>query len=328
MRSFGLNPTALALALASLVASSCVAESVPERGPEISLTWDRAVVPRIIGWDSDSSILLALAVRRGSDDVWYRSCSESGLVRALLPSKLVPVRVGGSACDIAFSAAVAYAAATRVVLYAPDSQEGHLFTADVEGRYIRRFRPECRIVGDWLSASSRTGEVAFVGVCSPSKGAAVFIAPPSGRAHPVGGFSFDEEDLPKRSTSLALASDGTRIALGALAADDGDSLTVVDLRMPTARTVPRAGFAPAWSPDGEWLAFLRDGRRRELVVLDMVSGASEVLAAWDLGGVAELTTTHPPAWSPDGRSLAIVSNDSLLLFPRAAGASRVGLLFR
>jgi hypothetical protein len=318
----------LALVLVLLASSACTDESDMQDESPVSLTWDRAVVPRIIGWDSDSSILIALAVRRGGGDVWYRSCLESGLVRAVPPRMLVPIRLGGSACDIAFSQAVAYLASEQKILYAGDMRDGHLFSEDVKGREVQRFQKGCRIVGDWFSTSSRTGDVAFTGRCGSSPTAGIIVVPWNGREYSIGGYSLDEAAMPRRSTSLAIAPDGSAIALGALALDAGDSITTVSLRKPFPRSVLAAGFAPAWSPDGESIAFLRDRHVRELVVLDLVSNAAAIASVWELGGATAMTTTHPPAWSPDSRQIAIMSNDSLLVFKRVLDGSHVSLRFQ
>lgn len=318
----------LVLVLAVLASSACTDESEMRDESPVSLTWDRAIVPRIIGWDSDSSILIALAVRRGGGDVWYRSCLESGLVRAVLPRLLVPVRLGGSACHIAFSQSVAYRAPDQKILYAGDMRDGHLFSEDVNGLEVQRFQKGCRIVGDWFSTSSKTGDVAFTGMCGSSPTAGIVVVPWNGREYSISGYSLDEAAMPRRSTSLALAPDGGAVALGALALDAGDSITTVTLRKPFSRAVLAAGFAPAWSPDGESIAFLRDRHARELVVLDVVSNAARIATAWELGGATAMTTTHPPAWSPDSRHVAIISGDSLLVFKRALDGSHVSLRFR
>jgi Tol biopolymer transport system component len=56
----------------------------------------------------------------------------------------------------------------------------------------------------------------------------------------------------------------------------------------------------AWSPDGQWIAYARIGRRADILVISV------------LGGVPRRFTSHPaedrePAWSPDGRWIYFVS---------------------
>lgn len=70
--------------------------------------------------------------------------------------------------------------------------------------------------------------------------------------------------------------------------------------------------APAWSPDGEWLAFERAGG-----IYAIKAGGT---------GLRRLTsrrsTVHEPAWSPDGRHLAFVTERSLFVMRADGGGVR------
>lgn len=66
-------------------------------------------------------------------------------------------------------------------------------------------------------------------------------------------------------------------------------------------------YAPAWSPDGEWLAFQSDAGR--------AAGQNEIwIARADGSGLRKVTDSPPgtwsraPTWSPDGRWIAFVSD--------------------
>lgn len=78
-------------------------------------------------------------------------------------------------------------------------------------------------------------------------------------------------------------------------------------------------WAPAWSPDGEWLAFARstDGRRSFHVYLMRADGS----------GVRRLTHgrfDESPAWSPDGRWIAYVSTSGIrIVHPNGRGSRAI-----
>nr|WP_206313274.1 serine hydrolase [Streptomyces coryli] len=103
----------------------------------------------------------------------------------------------------------------------------------------------------------------------------------------------------------ALSPDGTRVVYVLRTADREHDRTERALwTVPTgggaARRLTRgpADTAPAWSPDGRWLAFLRGG-----------DGAAQVWLLPAEGGEAEQITTLPggagePVWSPDGTAIA------------------------
>ena len=101
-----------------------------------------------------------------------------------------------------------------------------------------------------------------------------------------------------------LSADGGRIAyvLRTLDADRDravDQLWLVGTTggAPRRLTSGPADTAPAWSPDGRRLAFLRDG---QVAVLDPDGGEPEQLTELPLGAGA-------PHWSPDGRRLAFTA---------------------
>lgn len=59
-------------------------------------------------------------------------------------------------------------------------------------------------------------------------------------------------------------------------------------------------FDPAWSPDGEWMAYAaRNGARSNVYIRPLGEGEEVQLSKLDL--------SRSPAWSPDGRSVAFLS---------------------
>lgn len=70
-----------------------------------------------------------------------------------------------------------------------------------------------------------------------------------------------------------------------------------------------AHATPRFAPDGDRLAYVRDGR--ELIVADLDNGRERVLATGHLWK-APFTSARPLAWSPDGRWLAYFATDGRL----------------
>ena len=122
---------------------------------------------------------------------------------------------------------------------------------------------------------------------------------------------------------VSWSPDGRRVALTSDAADALGDIWVADVdghRLVTPRNLTAAPGAevpdrtPAWSPDGEWIAFssARGG-----------SGSSIWVMRADGREARRLTIEgdhddYLPAWSPDGRQVAFQRND--------AGGSHVGLV--
>ncbi|HWD80309.1 MAG TPA: serine hydrolase [Kribbella sp.] len=99
----------------------------------------------------------------------------------------------------------------------------------------------------------------------------------------------------------ALSPDGTRIAYVVRTLDGDadrnvDQLWLASTDGGTARRITAGpkDVAPAWSPDGTQLAFVRDG---QVAVLAVDGGEPETLTDLSAGAGA-------PVWSPDGRRLA------------------------
>ena len=85
-------------------------------------------------------------------------------------------------------------------------------------------------------------------------------------------------------------------------------------------TTPGAQVAPAWSPDGERLAFeVRDlaGRRSALFVVNRDGSNLRRLTEWPLGA-------RSPDWSPDGASIAFSASGGLYVVgPDGTGLTRI-----
>ncbi len=77
---------------------------------------------------------------------------------------------------------------------------------------------------------------------------------------------------------------------------------------------PRADYSPAWSPDGKWIAFLRDldGERSTVMVMPAAGGSERALAVVGSPPTAYSTFNVPGrsiSWTPD--STALLTGDAM-----------------
>jgi Tol biopolymer transport system component len=139
------------------------------------------------------------------------------------------------------------------------------------------------------TAPGRAGRIAYV---SEPNFAASFVE----SALPAGGGSKRlSAKLPHDTSGPSFAPDGTRIALTTLKAN----IHRIDILRGGALHEIAHGRAPAWSPDGRWIAFL-SGQK---------VGSGIFLIHPDGTGLHAIGNRHlelgstPPAWSPDSRTL-------------------------
>ena len=104
--------------------------------------------------------------------------------------------------------------------------------------------------------------------------------------------------------SMSWSPNGSRIAVTALSifSPAPTQIHLLDVaKGTTEKLTSNAGgaFDPAWSPDGESIAYIgRDGGQGELWVKRLDGGEARV---------GKLAYVRSPAWSPDGKSLAVLA---------------------
>jgi serine/threonine protein kinase/Tol biopolymer transport system component len=97
--------------------------------------------------------------------------------------------------------------------------------------------------------------------------------------------------LPEHTTSAAWSPDGRRVALVKIDPKDGDSLVIADGTGADARVLVAAGdrlhqHNPVWSPDGEWIYFVRGADPTETMDVWRISAS---------GGAARRVTARSSA---------------------------------
>ena len=102
--------------------------------------------------------------------------------------------------------------------------------------------------------------------------------------------------------AISWAPDGKRLAMTALAQGTPSQVYVLDLANGTAEKLSAnsgGAFDPAWSPDGESVAYIgRDGGQGELWVKRLDGGEARF---------GKLAYVRSPAWSPDGKNVAVLA---------------------
>ena len=124
--------------------------------------------------------------------------------------------------------------------------------------------------------------------------------------------TFDQVIELKRPTGTAISPDGRLVAftVGETNWDDNAYETEIFLARssggdPVQLTrAKKSSTAPAWSPDGKWIAFVSDRTdKRQIYLISPDGGEARVLTNVD-EGVGSF------AWSPDGKSIAFTMTDA------------------
>lgn len=159
----------------------------------------------------------------------------------------------------------------------------------------------------------------------------VFAAPAKGGddkdAPKAGGPAKQVTHTPGAEFGLAWAPDSRRVVYSS-ERDGTNHLFLYDFRSSKeTRLTDGAGndAHPAFSPDGDKLAFVRDGH--SLYVLDIDSGKATKLASGNIDLRHPLGSERPLAWSPDGRWIAYLDwgqrmYRGAMVVPAAGGRAR------
>jgi Tol biopolymer transport system component len=171
------------------------------------------------------------------------------------------------------------------------------------------------IAPNWAAAAS--GTLAFVAAEDAGQASSSLTWLEDGRAVPA-------IDITRSFADPRISPDGRRVAVEVTA--EGDDIWVIDLRRGTPSRLTFDGAedeTPAWSPDGEWIAYASDRSGQQRTIFRKRadgSGAEEKL--WE---TAE--HTHVDGWTPDGRALIVTRTDpknanDVWLVPVGGGAEK------
>jgi TolB protein len=142
--------------------------------------------------------------------------------------------------------------------------------------------------GQWLAFSEYSGGATF----APDKWA-VYVVKPDGTG---------KKRVLEHARSVSWHPDGKRLAVGFQETDVNEEIYSVDLNGGSRKRLtdhPGLDTFPAWSPQGDKIAFVSDHNRLRAVYLINADGS----------GLKRLTKSpfmeFQPAWSPDGKKVVI-----------------------
>ena len=154
----------------------------------------------------------------------------------------------------------------------------------------------------------------------------IFRIPSSGGNRTELTFQGVDLGIPIPGGGPALSPDGSRLCFTGVRRDDGAkkvyprALYIVDSGggepVPLMEPIPGGGRAPTWSPNGQEIAFIKQGN------LDVISAGGGTPR--QISTAEDRVAGNSIDWSPDGELIAYFGQDSTLrVIPAAGGLSRV-----
>jgi TolB protein len=172
-------------------------------------------------------------------------------------------------------------------------QVANIYVMDMDGSNLRQLT-HLDTDYDFSPAWSPDGQqIAFVGYRGRRSDLSVMDA--SGEnVRPL-----TDTDIPKGTPTWS--SDGNTLAFTAYHEQGGNSIYLVEGDGSHERPlIPGNYFAPAWSPDGAYIAFMRGDRQAQIFVMETGSGT---IQAFTIPGNLDSLT-----WLPDSQRIAFVSD--------------------
>lgn len=259
-----------------------------------------------IAWrTSTRGLLVARRDRWVSADVAKGSCKGTGLYTVAPSGRLQLWRAGTALCDVLLWSAIPQVSPDgQWLLFASPTTENALSRLNLDDRREIVIRRDCLPASSSPAWSPDGRRIAYVANCTDRSRPVLHVMNSDGSASRAVG------DLAGDSASEAdptWSPDGRAIAVGRRSGAAGRSdVVVVDTRRGTRRVAVTGGRAPAWSPAGDWIAYLTDDSTLVSPQIRLVrpDGREDHLIFALADTVPRQIVSAPLVWSPGGRRIA------------------------
>jgi hypothetical protein len=264
---------------------------------------------RPMAWLPNGRILVAHSEDYSLADVSAGTCEGSGVFE-ITPGATSPrpIQVGAPAC-YGVSGTLDPTAAWLVYSASTPPNNSRLVRITLDSSRVDTLPTGCAIYLQDPAVSPDGQLIAATGICGARRDdwRAYILDADGSHLRPVAGLPGVTEERP------AWSPDGRHLVL-ARRSPHRTALTVVDLQGGASQALAQ-GYAPSWSPDGQWIAFIaapesaRGERTLELIRPD-ASGRRTIYRSGEhrrfsrgFGPIREGQPGGPITWSPDSRSL-------------------------
>lgn len=314
MKSVHLIATILTLGAIALTAAGQRDQDVEPQSSNPSLTDVRAELSPI-GWLDDT---LGLVVKRGARETLGKgedSCKGVGLY-SLKGSTLSLWKDGAALCDALLRAGESASLSKdgRFLLYSDPSQFGAVRRLELAGNVAVTLVSKCLPASSAPSFSSDGHKIAVLANCeAPEAESYLHLLNADGSGfRPIG-----PHQARTRESRPTWSPNERHLALVSQDSSGPSDIVVVNTASGIRRRIA-TGYAPSWSPDGNWIAFLSRiavGDSGPAIFLIHPNGSGKVVIVPARTGASTMSdegnNAAPLVWSPDATQLAFPRKYSL-----------------